>query len=68
MKFVSVSSELPNYEKRVIVKTVSDHYFTAVLMTDEDGEFWVYDLPSDVIGNGDQVSASVVSWAYPDEG
>lgn len=64
MNFISVAKELPRYEERVVVKTVGDYFFTAVLERDEEGEYFMYDLPSGVINNGGEVEEEIVSWAY----
>lgn len=61
MSFKKVRLELPKYDKRVLVKTDEDFYFTAKLLRDEDGDFWVFDLPA----NSDEIiNENIIAWSY----
>lgn len=64
MNFINVSVSLPNYGKRVIVRTSDDFYFTAILETDEEGEFWAYDLPIEAGFHSGEITKEIISWSY----
>ena len=66
MNFISVSKELPSFDQKVIVRTSSNHIFTARLMADEEGDYWMYDLPSSAGAEYSEVQEPVISWAYID--
>ena len=64
MNFIPVSKELPRYEERVVIRVAGNYFFTAILERDEEGDYFMYDLPSGVINNGGEVEEEIVSWAY----
>ena len=66
MNFIPVSRALPSFDKRVVVRTVDGYIFTAKLMMDEEGDFWVLDLPPSMVSNYTDVQEDIVSWANID--
>ena len=64
MDFVQVTKELPRFGERVVVRTVDDYFFTAILEADEEGDYWVYDLPIGMAAGEGEVTQGIVSWAY----
>lgn len=62
-----VSSKLPNFDERVLVKTSEGYMFTARLMKDEEGDYWVADLPSSMNTDYSEVQEEIISWEYVDE-
>lgn len=65
MNFVQVAKGLPRYDEMVVAKDMNGFYFSAKLQTDEDGDYWSYDLPPGVVMDA-EVRQDIVSWAYPD--
>ena len=63
MKFFRTNEKLPSYEQSVLLRDVSDKYFTGMLMCDEEGEYWVYDLPVEACFNT-VVEQEIHSWSY----
>lgn len=65
MNFVQVTKELPRYNESVVVRDLNGFYFSAKLQTDEDGDYWVYDLPPGVALDA-EVKQDIISWSYVD--
>jgi len=66
MNFTAVSSSLPDYGKQVIVRTYEGFYFTATFERDEEGEYWMTDLPHYIIPSSVEVINDIKAWSYLD--
>ena len=64
MTFVKAAKTLPNFGERVIVKTVDGYYFSATFETDEEGDYWAYDLPAGIVTDSAEVTQEISSWSY----
>lgn len=65
MNFVQTTKELPRYNESVVVRDLNGFYFSAKFQIDEDGDYWVYDLPSGVALET-EVKQDIISWSYID--
>lgn len=61
MTFVQVGKALPRFGERVVVKTIDGYCFTATFQTDEDGDYWAYDLPAGIVTDSVEVSQDIAS-------
>jgi hypothetical protein len=64
MNLVQSTKDLPRFGERVLVKTGEGYFFTAKLERDEEGDFWVYDLPVGMITDSFEIKEEIVSWSY----